>query len=105
MRDAAAVLGAAPAAIRLHVDLPVLRRSFLAAAAFAFTVSLGEFGATAILTRPELVTLPVLIFDSLSRPGLTNQGQALALGSILMAACGAGLALIEQVRPRGAEVF
>jgi thiamine transport system permease protein len=105
MRDAAAVLGAGPPAIRLNVDLPILRRSFLAAAAFAFTVSLGEFGATAMLTRPELVTLPVLIFDSLSRPGLANQGQAMALGSILMAASGIGIALIEQVRPRGAEIF
>ena len=105
LRDAAAVLGAGPAAVRLWIDLPILRRSFIAAAAFAFTVSLGEFGATAVLTRPELVTLPVLIFDSLSRPGLANQGQALALGSILMAACGAGLALIERARVRGAEAF
>ncbi len=105
LRDAAAVLGAGPAAVRLWIDLPILRRSFIAAAAFGFTVSLGEFGATAVLTRPELVTLPVLIFDSLSRPGPANQGQALALGSILMAACGAGLALIERARVRGAEAF
>ncbi len=105
VRDAASVLGAGPAAVRLHVDLPLLRLSFVAAAAFAFTVSLGEFGATAMLTRPEQVTLPILIFDSLSRPGWSNQGQALALGSILMAACGAGLAVIERVRVRGAEAF
>jgi thiamine transport system permease protein len=105
LRDAAAVLGAGPASVRRNVDLPILRRSFLAAAAFAFTVSLGEFGATAMLTRPELVTLPVLIFDSLSRPGLSNQGQAMALGSILMASCGIAVALIERVRPRGAEAF
>ena len=102
LREAAAVLGAAPASVRLHVDLPLLRLSFIAAAAFAFTVSLGEFGATAMLTRPEHVTLPILIFDSLSRPGWSNQGQALALGSILMAACGAGLAVIERARRRGA---
>ncbi len=105
MRDAAAALGAGPARVRLTVDLPMLRRAFIAAAAFAFTVSLGEFGATAVLTRPELVTLPVLIYDSLSRPGLVNQGQALALGSMLMLACGAGLAAIERVRTGGAEVF
>jgi thiamine transport system permease protein len=105
LRDAAATLGAGPAAVRLQIDLPLLRLSFIAAAAFAFTVSLGEFGATAMLTRPDQVTLPILIFDSLSRPGWSNQGQALALGSILMAACGAGLAVIERVRIRGAETF
>jgi len=105
LRDAAAVLGAGPSSVRLRIDLPILRPSFIAAAAFAFTVSLGEFGATAMLTRPEQVTLPILIFDSLSRPGWSNQGQALALGSILMAACGAGLAVIERVRIRGAVAF
>ena len=105
LREAAAVLGARPAAVRLRIDLPLLRLSFIAAAAFAFTVSLGEFGATAMLTRPGQVTLPILIFDSLSRPGWSNQGQAMALGTILMAACGAGLAVIERARVRGAEAL
>jgi len=105
MRQAAAVLGAGPTRVRLEIDLPVLRRAFVAAAAFAFTVSLGEFGATALLTRPELVTLPVLIYDSLGRPGASNQGQALALSTILMLACAAGLAAIEKFRTRGTEAF
>ena len=59
LREAATMLGAAPGRVRWEVDLPLLRRAFIAAAAFAFTVSLGEFGATALLTRPELVTVPV----------------------------------------------
>jgi thiamine transport system permease protein len=103
LRQSAAVLGAGTLRVRLTVDLPILKRAFLAAAAFAFTVSLGEFGATAILTRPELATLPVLIFDSLSRPGELNQGQALALNTLLMAACAAGLAVIERTRAPGTE--
>ena len=105
MREAAAVLGARPARVRWEIDLPMLRRAFIAAAAFAFTVSLGEFGATALLTRPELVTLPVLIYDSLSRPGELAQGQALALSVALMAACGIGLAAIERFRTGSAEAF
>jgi thiamine transport system permease protein len=105
LREAASLLGAGPARVRLEIDLPLLSRAFVAAAAFAFTVSLGEFGATAILTRPELTTLPVLIYNSLSRPGELNQGQALALSVLLMAACGAGLAAIERFRTRGSEVF
>jgi thiamine transport system permease protein len=105
VREAAALLGAAPTRVRWEIDLPLLRRAFIAAAAFAFTVSLGEFGATALLTRPELVTLPVLVYNSLSRPGELNQGQALALSTMLMAACGAGLALIERWRTGSTEVF
>ena len=99
LREAASLLGAAPARVRMEIDLPLLRRAFMAAAAFAFTVSLGEFGATALLTRPELATVPVLIYNSLSRPGEISQGQALALSTMLMAACGAGLAVIERLRP------
>ncbi len=105
MREAASVLGASPGRVRREIDFPILRRAFISAAAFAFTVSLGEFGATALLTRPELVTLPVLIFTVLGRPGAVNQGQALALSTILTLACGAGLAAIERFRARGAEGF
>jgi thiamine transport system permease protein len=105
MREAASLLGARPMRVRLEIDVPLLRRAFISAAAFAFTVSLGEFGATAILTRPDLMTLPVLIYNSLSRPGELNQEQALALSSLLMAACGLGLAAIERFRTGGTEVF
>ncbi len=105
LREAAATLGARPAEVWRTVDLPMLARSFAAAAAFAFTVSLGEFGATALLTRPELITLPVLIYNALSRPGEASQGQALALSTILMAVCGLGLAAIERFRTGGREMF
>ena len=105
MREAASMLGAPPMRVRVEIDLALLRRAFIAAAAFAFTVSLGEFGATALLTRPELVTLPVLVYNSLSRPGEISQGQALALSTMLMAACGAGLAVIERLRTGSTEVF
>jgi thiamine transport system permease protein len=105
LREAAATLGAGPARAWRAIDLPMLSRSFAAAAAFAFTVSLGEFGATALLTRPELITLPVLIFNVLGRPGESSQGQALALSTLLMAACGLGLALIERFRAGGREML
>ena len=105
MRESASVLGASPSQVRREIDFPVLRRAFISAAAFAFTVSLGEFGATALLTRPDLVTLPVLIYTTLGRPGAASQGQALALSTILTLACGAGLAAITRFRARGAEGF
>ncbi|MCX7039969.1 MAG: iron ABC transporter permease [Spirochaetes bacterium] len=106
LRESAALLGASPARVRLSVDLPVLRRAFLSAAAFAFTVSLGEFAATALLTRPELATIPVVIYGFLTQPGDLNRGQAMAMSVILMAACALGVAAIERFRPAGtSEVF
>jgi thiamine transport system permease protein len=105
LREAAALLGAGPISVFFRVDLPILRRALLGAAAFAFTVSLGEFAATALLTRPELATIPVLIYGYLSRPGELNQGQALAMSTILMTVCGMGLAAIERVRIKGSEIF
>ena len=68
-RQAAASLGAGPLRAAVTVDLPVVWRPLLAAAGFAFAVSLGEFGATSFLARPDRPTLPVVIFRLISRPG------------------------------------
>jgi thiamine transport system permease protein len=69
-------------------------------------VSLGEFAATALLTRPELATIPVVIYGFLTQPGDLNRGQAMAMSVILMAACALGVAAIERFRPAGtSEVF
>ena len=68
-REAAAALGANPLRVLVSVDLPVAWRPVLAAAGFAFAVSLGEFGATSFLVRPDRPTLPVVVFDLISRPG------------------------------------
>lgn len=67
----------------------------IVAGAFAFAISLGEFGATALLTRPDFPTLPVAIFTYLGQPGALNYGQALAMSTILMLICVAAIAVIE----------
>ena len=92
------MLGAAPAEVLRHVDLPLVGRALLVSAVFAFTISLGEFGATALIARPEHPTIPVLIFRLLGRPGALNYGQALALSTILMSVAGAGMLAIERLR-------
>ena len=53
-RQAAASLGAGPLRTLLTVDVPVLWRPLLAAAGFAFAVSLGEFGATSFIVRAQV---------------------------------------------------
>lgn len=93
---AAATLGAGPLRTLLRVELPQLAPSLLAAAAFAFAISLGEFGATLLLARPEYATLPVAIFDRLGRPGAANYGAALALAAILMAVTAAAMLVLQR---------
>ncbi|MBS1250230.1 MAG: putative 2-aminoethylphosphonate transport system permease protein PhnU [Chloroflexi bacterium] len=98
LRQAAAVLGASPRQVFRHVDLPLVGRALLVAATFAFTISIGEFGATALISRPEYPTVPVVIYRFLSRPGAMNYGQALALSTILMLAAVGGMLAIERFR-------
>ncbi len=101
-REAAAVLGAAPARVWREVDLRVIRRAVGVAAAFAFAISLGEFGATLFIVRPETTTVPVAIYRLLGRPGATNSDQAFALAVILMGltACAAALGAMVPGRVR-----
>ena len=76
----------------------MISRSTIVAATFAFTISLGEFGATSLIARPEYPTLPVAIYRLISRPGEVNYGQALALSTILMVVAGASMLLIDRMR-------
>ena len=98
LRQAAAVLGASPRQVFRHIDLPLIGRALLVSATFAFTISLGEFGATALIARPEYPTVPLVIYRLISQPGALNYGQALALSTILMAVTAAGMLAIERFR-------
>jgi thiamine transport system permease protein len=95
LRQAAATLGASPWRASLTVDLPVIGRPLLAAAGFAFAVSLGEFGATSFLARDEHPTLPIVIFGLIGHPGALNYGMALA-ASVVLAATTAGVMLVVE---------
>ncbi|MFE3583952.1 ABC transporter permease [Streptomyces vinaceus] len=99
LREAAAVLGASPLRAWREVDLPLVRRALLIAAGFAFAVSLGEFGATVFIARPDRPTLPVAVARLLGRAGEMNYGQAMALSTILMLVCAAALLVLERLRP------
>jgi len=98
LREAAALLGASPWRVWREVDLPIVARAVLVGAVFAFTVSLGEFGATSLIARPERPTMPIAIYRFLSRPGAANYGQALAMATLLMLVCTLGFLAIERFR-------
>ena len=74
-----------PARVWREVDLPIVARAALVAAGFAFAISLGEFGATIFIVRPDQPTLPVLVYRLLGQPGPLNFGGAMAASVILMA--------------------
>ncbi len=95
LRNAAAVMGAPPWRVWLEVDLPIVARAVVVGAIFSFTISLGEFGATTFLSRPEMPTMPVAIFRFISQPGALNYGQALAMSTLLMMVCAAGILVMD----------
>ena len=97
-REAAALLGASPGRVRREIDLPIVSRGIAVAAGFAFAISLGEFGATVFLARPDRPTLPVAIFRFLGRPGEINVAQAYALAVVLMTVTVVAVLLVERVR-------
>jgi thiamine transport system permease protein len=105
LRSAAKVLGAPPFRVWREVDLPLMAPSILVGIIFALTISLGEFGASTFLSRPEYPTLPVAIFRYISQPGAMNYGQALAMSTILMAVCAGGILVIERLRLPGKDIF
>jgi thiamine transport system permease protein len=105
LREAAALLGAPPLRVFVEVDLPIIWRALAVAAVFAFTVSMGEFGATSMIAQADLPTMPIAIYRFLSRPGAQNYGQALAMSSILMLVSVVAFAAIEWLRPPGTQTF
>jgi thiamine transport system permease protein len=105
LRQAAASLGASPFRVWQTVDWQILRRATLSAATFAFTISLGEFGATLLISRPDYPTIPVAIERFLSQPGGLNYGQAMAMATLLMLLTTACILMIEKLRLPGAGEF
>jgi thiamine transport system permease protein len=98
LREAASVLGASPLRVWREIDLPIIGRASLIGGTFAFAVSMGEFGATAMIARAEMPTLPYAIFRYLSQPGSANYGQAMAMSTLLMIVVSIGLSAIERFR-------
>ncbi len=96
LREAASSFGATSLQVWRFVDLPLARRSMLVGASFAFVISLGEFGATSFIARPNTATIPTMIFRLLSRPGGQSFGMAMALAVILAGLCTAVIMAIDR---------
>jgi thiamine transport system permease protein len=75
------------------------------AAALAFIISLGEFGATLFVARPGGKTMTLAIFSLFRRPGPTNVSAAFALSLLLVVVTGVVVALLERMRAPGVGSF
>jgi thiamine transport system permease protein len=98
LKESAALLGASPTQVFLKVILPIVSRSLIVGAVFAFTISIGEFGATVFIARPQTPTMPLAIYRFLGQPGELNYGQAMAMSTILMLVTAVGFLFLDKIR-------
>ncbi|MGC9325291.1 MAG: ABC transporter permease, partial [Desulfomonilia bacterium] len=98
MKESASLLGASPVRTWLNITVPVVRRAILVGAVFAFTISIGEFGATVFVARPQTPTMPLAIYRFLGQPGALNYGQAMAMSTILMLVTAGGFLFLDKIR-------
>jgi len=105
LQEAARVLGASSWQVWRLIDLPLISRGLIVGATFAFTVSMGEFGASLFIARPDTATMPIVIFRLLGQPGAQNYGQALAMSALLMGVSAGSFLLIERLRSAGVGEF
>ena len=101
----AQVLGAGPWRVLASIDVALAARGLGLAAGFAFATSLGEFGATSFLARPDQPTLPVMVFRLIGRPGLESQGMAMAAAVVLALGCAIVMGIAETLRPKEARLW
>ena len=93
LEDAAADLGATPAAVFRTVTLPLLLPSLTAGWGLAFMLSLDDVVLASFTGGPGATTLPVLLFSQM-RVGPTPEANALALILLLISALVGAVALL-----------
>ena len=101
LEEAAMSLGSTPVQAFCAITLPLLAPSLVAAALFAFAVSLDQFVVSYFLATPGFATLPVEIYSSI-RQGFTPEINAV---STILLGASVALFLVFAVLTRvGADV-
>jgi spermidine/putrescine transport system permease protein len=96
LEEAAMSLGSTPVHAFFAITLPLLAPSLIAAALFAFAVSLDQFVVSYFLATPGVTTLPVEIYSSI-RKGFTPEINAI---STILLSASIGLFLVFAVLTR-----
>lgn len=100
MREAASIIGATPLRVRMTLDFPYLLRGIGVAIGMAMAISLGEFGATSFLSRPERPTLPVMIYTLFGHLQKSNYGMAIAGSAVIALLTAVIMGIGEIVQPK-----
>ncbi len=98
--ESAATEGASGWQIWRLIEVPLIRKSLVTAAAFACLISIGEFGAASLLAFGEQATLPTVLYSLISRPGGDNYGMAMAVSALLMVFTFAVVLVVSLETPR-----
>jgi len=98
LQQAAQSLGATPGKIWRYIEMPLIRPAIFTSLIYATAISLGEFGATSFISRPDIPTMPTAIFRLLNFPGGSNYGQAIAMSVIILATCTIGISSLERIQ-------
>lgn len=67
-----------------QIEAPIIRTVILTALGFSALISIGEFGAANFLAYGDQGTLPIILYQLISRPGTQNYGMAMAASSLLI---------------------
>ena len=105
LREVATLLGSSTKKVFYKIDLPLITPSLIVGSTFAFAISIGEFGASLLLVKPEFTTMPVAIYRFLGLPGDENLKNALIMSSILMCTVIIGFIFIEKLRYKNIGTF
>ena len=105
LREVATLLGSSTKKVFYKIDLPLITPSLIVGSTFAFAISIGEFGASLLLVKPEFTTMPVAIYRFLGLPGDENLKNALVMSSILMCTVIIGFIFIEKLRYKNIGTF
>jgi thiamine transport system permease protein len=96
--ESARALGASRVRALLDVELPLVASGVAAGAAFAFSISIGEFDSTVILaTGSSSYTMPVAVERYI---GNRTLGPATAMGTVLLAVTSLSFVVIDRLGGR-----
>ena len=82
--ESAATDGASAEQTWWQIEAPIIRTVILTALSFSALISIGEFGAANFLAYGDQATLPIVLYQLISRPGAQNYGMAMAASSLLI---------------------
>ena len=84
LRETAETESANSSQIWWLIEVPIIRNVLFMAVGYSAIIAVGEFGAANFLAYGDQATLPIVLYQLISRPGVQNYGMAMAASSLLI---------------------